>query len=68
MNREDGRNKTNFGGEELYSYKIDPEGTREPTWLVVVPLVFSYLWLHSSIKKLVNMSSSKNDILISLVK
>ena len=44
-------------GEKSVSCKINPEGTRGPIWLGVVPFCFSYPWLYYCVKKTVNMLS-----------
>ena len=59
MRERENEKSTNFSGEKQKTAKIDPEGTSGPIWLVVVPLVLSYLWLHSSFKKLVNIMTSQ---------
>ena len=49
--------------KRAFSYKINPVGTRGPTWLGMVPLFKSCSWLHYSVKKIVNIVSH-NEMLL----
>ena len=43
---------TTIFGKKVISFKINPEGTRGPIWLEMVPLFRSSSWLYCGMKKI----------------